>query len=100
MSAVANLEQLISAAKLDPDRVFSAPWEARAFAIAAGLCEKGLFSWDEFREHLIAEVGAADQVRSRAHNQDYGEPAYYEHFLRALEKLLAKKRIVTTQVAS
>jgi nitrile hydratase accessory protein len=85
------LDKLIEAARLDPDHVFSAPWEARAFALALKLSESGHFTWEEFREHLIAEVGASDRIRARDGTSDQGE--YYEHFLRALEKLLDEKGI-------
>ena len=88
MSASA-LNKLIEAARLDPEHVFSAPWEARAFAIALKLSESGLFTWDEFRDHLIAEVGASDRIRARDGTSDHGE--YYDHFLHALEKLLEEK---------
>lgn len=83
------LDKLIEAARLDPDHVFSAPWEARAFALALKLSESGHFTWDEFRERLMAEVGASDRIRARDGTSDQGE--YYEHFLRALEKLLEEK---------
>ena len=43
MNATA-LNDLIEAARLDPDHVFSAPWEARAFAIALQLAESGYFT--------------------------------------------------------
>jgi nitrile hydratase accessory protein len=85
------LNKLIEAARLDPDHVFSAPWEARAFALALKLSESGYFSWDEFREHLIAEVRASDRIRARDGTSDHGE--YYEHFLRALEHILDEKGI-------
>jgi len=85
------LNKLIEAARLDADHVFSAPWEARAFAIALKLSEAGYFSWDEFRDRLIAEVGASDRIRDRDGTSDHGE--YYEHFLRALERLLEGKGI-------
>jgi nitrile hydratase accessory protein len=88
MNATA-LNQLIEAARLDPDHVFSAPWEARAFAIALKLAESGYFTWDEFRDRLIAEVRASDKVRARDGTSDHGE--YYDHFLHALEKLLEEK---------
>jgi nitrile hydratase accessory protein len=90
-TAAISLDQLIEAASLDAGHVFSAPWEARAFAIALQLSESGLFTWDEFRHHLIAEVGASDRIRARDGTADHGE--YYEHFLRALEHLLAEKGI-------
>ena len=85
------LDKLIGAARLDPDRVFSAPWEARAFALALKLSESGHFTWDEFRERLIAEVRASDRIRARDGTSDHGE--YYQHFLRALERILDEKGI-------
>ena len=85
------LDQLVVAARLDPDHVFSAPWEARAFAIALQLCESGHFTWDEFRDRLIAEVRASDRIRARDGTSDHGE--YYDHFLHALERLLEEKGI-------
>ncbi len=77
----------------DEDQVFSAPWEARAFAIALGLSEAGLFSWDDFRSHLIAEVAVSDRIRERDGTADQGY--YYDHFVRALENILTQKGIVT-----
>jgi nitrile hydratase accessory protein len=90
------LNQLIEAARLDPEHVFSAPWEARAFALALKLSESGHFTWDEFRHHLMAEVGASDRIRARDGTSDQGE--YYEHFLRALEKLLDEKGIAPSVI--
>ena len=86
------LDKLIADARLDAEHVFSAPWEARSFAIALKLSEAGLFTWDEFRDRLIAEVGASDKIHARDGTSDHGE--YYEHFLRALERLLHEKKIV------
>ena len=77
----------------DEASVFSAPWEARAFAIALGLSQAGLFTWDEFRERLIEEVGASDRIRERDGTNRQGE--YYEHFLRALEAVVTGKGIAT-----
>jgi nitrile hydratase accessory protein len=87
----AALNQLIEAARLDPDHIFSAPWEARAFAIALQLSQSGHFTWDEFRDHLIAEVRASDRIRASDGTSDHG--AYYDHFLHALERLLEEKGI-------
>ncbi|TPM38630.1 nitrile hydratase accessory protein [Mesorhizobium sp. B2-3-4] len=63
--------------------VFAEPWQAEAFAMTVALHDKGLFSWSEWAEALSAQVkqpGAA----SDGHD-------YYEHWLAALEKLLAAK---------
>ncbi len=94
--STAALNALIEAARLDAGHVFSAPWEARAFAIALKLSEAGLFSWDEFRDRLIAEVGASDRIRARDGTSDRGE--YYEHFLRALERLVDEKGLALQRV--
>ena len=88
-----GLSELARQLGCDEASVFSAPWEARAFAIALGLSQAGLFSWDEFRVRLIAEVGASDRVWERDGTNRQGE--YYEHFLRALEAVVAEKGIAT-----
>ncbi len=72
----------------DEERVFSAPWEARAFAVALALSEAGYFSWDFFRARLIEQVAVSDRVRERDGTASRGE--YYEHFLRALEQAVAE----------
>ena len=87
-------EELLAGLPLKHDTTFSAPWEARAFAIALKLSESGLFTWDEFRDRLIDEVRASDRIRARDGTSDHGE--YYEHFFRALERLLAEKGIATS----
>lgn len=83
-----QLDELIAAARLDPDRVFTAPWEARAFAIAVKLADSGVFTWNEFRDRLIKEVAVSDRSVANSTSSEY-----YEHFLRALELLLESKGI-------
>jgi nitrile hydratase accessory protein len=73
--------------------VFHDAWERRAFAMAVSLCEQGLYQWDEFRDHLIAEIAAGEQAAG-PNPQPEDLPSYYESWLVALEKLLAKKGIV------
>jgi len=89
-----RLDQIARDLGIDANQVFSAPWEARAFAIAVGLSQAGLFSWDEFRAKLFAEVAKSDRIRERDGTANHGE--YYEHFLRALESLLAEKGLAPT----
>ena len=89
------LRELADQLGCDEASVFSAPWEARAFAIALGLSEAGLFTWDEFRGHLIAEVGASDRIRERDGTNNQGE--YYEHFVRALEAVVTEKGITSRE---
>ena len=60
--------------------------------MAVRLSESGICTWDEFRAHLIAEIGKADKVRAHGWVED-GD-GYYTYFLRALENLLREKNIV------
>ncbi|MFZ1888169.1 MAG: nitrile hydratase accessory protein [Candidatus Binataceae bacterium] len=88
-----RIERLLEGVGVGRDEVFSAPWEARAFALALGLSDAGLFSWDEFRARLIEEVRASDRVRERDGTSNHGE--YYQHFLRALERTVTDKGITS-----
>lgn len=71
--------------------IFRAPWEAQIFAMAVRLHERGHFTWREWAEHLGAEIAAAQE----AGDPDLGD-TYYEHWLRALERLVAEKGLVGT----
>ena len=70
--------------------VFKAPWEAQAFAMAVALHERGAFSWKEWAATL-AEVIA--EVKRRGEADDGSD--YYRHWLTALERIVARKGIVT-----
>ena len=63
--------------------VFAEPWESRAFAMAVALSEAGVFTWREFHKALIARIG-----RHRDTSADW---CYYEHWLGALEDVLARQ---------
>ena len=64
--------------------LFAAPWESRAFGLVVSLYEAGAFEWSRFQAALIARIGAWE----RAH-PDVAGWSYYEHWLGALEDLLA-----------
>jgi nitrile hydratase accessory protein len=68
---------------------FAAPWEAQAFAMALALHRSGIFTWPEWSRALAREL--ADAVAR-------GEPddgsRYYKHWLSALERLVAEKKVV------
>jgi nitrile hydratase accessory protein len=70
--------------------VFNEPWEAHAFALAVRLSESGIFSWSEWATTLSHEIRAA---------QERGDPdlghSYYHHWLNALERLCAEKRLMS-----
>jgi nitrile hydratase accessory protein len=92
MNSAFALADLLAGTTLDAERPFSAPWEARAFAIAVRMREMGLCTWDDFRRHLIAEIGKAD--KAQAHGWIEPGDGYYTHFLGALENLLREKGII------
>jgi len=66
---------------------FSAPWEAKVFAMTLSAYDAGLFTWKDWAQTLGAEL-AKDAP---------GAPCkpYYEHWLAAFEKLLATKGITS-----
>ena len=66
--------------------VFSAPWQAQAFAMTLALHERGLFSWSEWAQALSAAITRAQA----AGDPDLGD-TYYRHWLDALETLLLAK---------
>jgi nitrile hydratase accessory protein len=73
--------------------VFAAPWQAQAFALALTLYDKGLFTWPEWAAALSSEISRAQA----AGDPDTGE-TYYLHWLAALEKMVAAKRVTTPEV--
>jgi len=68
--------------------VFAEPWEAHAFALAVRLSEAGFFTWSEWSAALAATLTEA----SRRGEPDDGS-RYYHHWLAALERLVAEKRL-------
>ena len=77
--------------------VFEAPWQGRAFGIARGLAERGVYAWDDFRAALIEQIGAFDRGID-AGRLDSAVPTpqfhYYDHFLRALESILIARGVI------
>jgi nitrile hydratase accessory protein len=69
--------------------VFNEPWESRAFGMAVGLCERGYYTWSEFRARLMAEISAADARQEQS--------TYYERFLRVLQRLMVEKKICAAE---
>ena len=65
---------------------FAEPWESRAFAMAVGLCEAGVFTWREFQAALIARIARQDDTSIRW--------CYYGQWLGALEDVLAGRGAV------
>lgn len=70
--------------------VFREPWEAQAFAMALALHERGLFTWSEWATTLAEEIKRAHE----GSDPDTGE-TYYQHWLGALERIVAAKGVTT-----
>lgn len=88
--AVAYMSGAAALPRQNGELVFAAPWESRAFGIAVGLSQAGLYSWDEFREQLIAEIAEWEAAGHPAE-----EWSYYTCWLHALEEILEAKGIAT-----
>ena len=74
---------------LDKDEpVFSEPWEAHAFAMTLALYNKGMFAWSEWADYLSAEI----------HGPTHRD--YYQHWLIALEKLMAARQAISAEELS
>ncbi|MEQ8230419.1 MAG: nitrile hydratase accessory protein [Gammaproteobacteria bacterium] len=93
---IAIMDGLAALPRRSGELVFHDDWERRAFAIAVSLCESGLYDWDTFRTQLIAEI---DQARETREASDPSAPGYYEHWLAALEKVLARHGLGITAPA-
>jgi len=65
---------------------FAEPWQAHAFAMVLSLHQRGLFTWREWADTLAAQIAAAQA----AGDPDCGD-TYYQHWLAALEILVASK---------
>ena len=68
--------------------VFREPWEAQAFALAVTLQQRGLFTWKEWASTLGEEIKRAQA----AGDPDTGE-TYYQHWMAALERIVAAKGV-------
>ena len=70
--------------------IFAEPWQAQAFAMVLQLHQRGLFTWPEWAAALSAQI-----VRAQAQGDaDLGD-TYYQHWLAALEGLVAAKGATT-----
>ena len=90
--AAATAQRFAALPRLPRDEqgpVFAEPWQAQVFALAVRLSAQGRFTWTEWGNAMAAQLGAA---------KERGEPddgsKYYEHWLVALETLVAQKNLV------
>ncbi|PCJ28035.1 MAG: nitrile hydratase accessory protein [SAR86 cluster bacterium] len=72
----------------DEGPIFKEPWEAQAFSLVIALHEKGIFSWQEWADVLSEEIRLA-----QSHGDDDLGNTYYQHWLKALEKITITKNL-------
>ena len=70
---------------------FNKPWELRVFAVAAAACEAGQFEWSTFQEALTEAIRNWETANPGYTPDDW---SYYEHFLTALEVVLARSDLL------
>jgi nitrile hydratase accessory protein len=68
---------------------FAAPWERQAFGMALALSKQGVFEWDDFRNEMIATIGAWEA----SHAIDDPEWHYYDIWLTVLERMVERARL-------
>lgn len=91
MSEPEPLEGALAPPMSNGEVVFEAPWQGRVFGMARALAVAGHYDWDEFRARLIEELAGWER---RADGAGFD---YYDHFLRAFERLLSDKGLLTAQ---
>ena len=70
---------------------FDHPWEIRAFALAVAAHTAGEFDWQVFQGALIDAIKDRESSRSVGSDESW---SYYEHWLRALEAVMASNGAV------
>jgi nitrile hydratase accessory protein len=87
---IENLRELIGGSGIDDDHVFAEAWQARAFALALALSERGLFSLRDFQAALIGRIISFEKSQCIAGTADY-----YTRWIEALEDLLQQKGMLS-----
>jgi nitrile hydratase accessory protein len=83
---IGDVRELVRGYGIDDNHVFAEPWQARAFALALALSERGLFSLRDFQAALIGRIVSFEKSQCIAGTEDY-----YTRWIEALEDLLGQK---------
>ena len=70
----------------DGEQAFREPWELRAFALAVAAYHSGQYEWSEFQLSLISSIRRWEADGAHEGREPW---SYYEHWLTALETVLA-----------
>ena len=86
---IADMDGAAALPRKNGELVFSEAWEGRVFGLAVAMSEANRFEWEEFRQRLIAEIGAADR--------EGRDSSYYERWLAAFERVLNDRDLISEQ---
>ena len=75
---------------------FDHDWQRRAFGLALALSEFGHYPWSEFQQSLIDTIGAWEATPET----DRAEWEYYDHWVAALETVVAQRQILINPVVT
>lgn len=92
-ATLADIESMPTIPRDGDGPVFQAPWEAQAFAMVVALHERGIFTWSQWASALAREIASADSDQFAAGSSK--RKGYYEHWLAALEGLLAEVELIS-----
>jgi nitrile hydratase accessory protein len=70
---------------------FDHEWQRRAFGLAVALSEFKHYEWSDFQRSLIDTIGAWEAMPE----SERGDWRYYDHWVTALEKVVAERRLLT-----
>ena len=79
----------------DDQASFREPWELRAFALAVASYHAGQYEWSEFQFSLIASIRRWEDEGASPSSEPW---SYYEHWLTALETVLAGNGLLSDAV--
>jgi nitrile hydratase accessory protein len=75
---------------------FDFEWQRRAFGLALALSEFGHYGWEDFQQNLIESIADWED----APESERGDWQYYDHWVAALEKVVADHHLLTVAVAT
>lgn len=75
---------------------FDHDWQRRAFGLALALSEFGHYDWNDFQQSLIEAIGNWENTPEC----ERGDWQYYDHWVAALEKVIAEHRLLTAPVTT
>jgi nitrile hydratase accessory protein len=75
---------------------FDFEWQRRAFGLALALAEFGHYDWEDFQQSLIESIADWEDAPEAGR----GDWRYYDHWVAALEKVVAEHHLLTAPVAT